>query len=818
MILCAIFFVCVGIFFVWASTIKLPDLSNFEARKVANSSKITDRTGKIVLYDISQSVHRSELPLNQMGTNIQNAVIDIEDVHFYQHAGIRPTSILRAMLVGVKNGGTFTQGGSTITQQIIKNTLLNTDKSFSRKFKEWILALKLERYLTKDQILTIYLNDAPLGGTIYGVQEAAQSYFGVDAKDLSIPQAAYIAAMLPAPTYYSPYGTHKAALDARQKLVLEKMKSAGYLSQTDYDWALKLPVTFSPQTYNSIKAPHFVFYILNYLEQKYGADVMENGGYTIKTTLDYDMQQKAEQIIGTNALTNEKKYGASNSALVAIDPKTGQILSMVGSRNYFDKQIDGAYNVALAHRQPGSSFKPFVYAKAFSEGYLPDTVLFDLPTEFSTNCDANEQPLPGHTKDDCYHPSDFDNKFKGPISIRSALAESRNVPAVKALYLVGLDDAISTAKSLGISTLKDKSNYGLSLVLGGGEVTPLDMASAYSVFANEGVRNPATGILEIDDQAGNVVEQYQQNSTQVLDKNVADMMNDVLSDASARAPTFGSAITIPGVAVKTGTTNDDRDAWTIGYTPDIAVSIWSGNNDNSVMRNGGSAISGPSWVQFMQAILPTLPNDQFTKPIPDPDFNTLKPILRGDWSGNQTVSIDKTTGLLATGTTPVESVVQKTITDVQDILHWVQKNDPRGPVPTNPDSDPEYHLWNPPVLAWWAANSYKYPTVSAGELPTTGDQTTDHPNPILSISGLPTTFSVSDTPEISISDSNPLSSLQSAEVYIDSTYITTLSSPFKLTLSPEAYGLKTGSHALTINGTNTVYGKSTVSQSFSLTQ
>lgn len=699
----AAFFICVGLGLVWAATIKLPDVSTFEARKIANSSKITDRTGEVVLYDINQGVRRTEIPLDQMGTTIQHAVVAIEDAHFYTHKGIRPTSIIRAVFANLTPGGN-TQGGSTLTQQIIKNTLLTSDKTIVRKFKEWVLALKLERHFTKDQILQIYLNDAPFGGTIYGVEEAARSFFSKPAKDLTVAESAYLAAIMPAPSYYSPFGKHRDKLDERKNLVLSKMKQHNYIDDTTYQTALVEEVTFNINAANSIKAPHFVFYILDYLEEKYGKEAMESGGYTIKTTLDYTMQQKAEKVVADHAEKNLKQYNASNSALVAIDPTTGQILSMVGSKDYFAKDIDGAYNIATAERQPGSSFKPFVYLTGFAEGYTPETVLFDVPTEFSTNCPAITAPLPNNDDENCYHPSNFDGKFKGPLSLRSALAESRNIPSVKLLYLVGIDDAIATAHAAGISTLNERKNYGLSLVLGGGEVTLLDITSAYGVFADSGIRNPTTGILSITDRSGKIIEEFEPDPIEALDRNAVLTLNDVLSDPVARTPTFGGSITIPGVAVKTGTTNDERDAWIIGYTPTLAVGVWSGNNDNKSMRSGGAAVSGPIWKDFMQQVLADAPAPVFEKPLPDPDYDSLKPILRGVWRTESTVSTSEPENT----TTLVGQPFEQVVSSVQSILYWVDKDNPRGPAPTNPDNDPEFHLWNPSVQVWWLTNRGVY--------------------------------------------------------------------------------------------------------------
>lgn len=800
---------------IWAATIKLPDISTFEARKIANSSKITDRNG-VVLYDINQGVRRTEVPFDQMGDNIKHAVVAIEDAHFYTHIGIRPTSILRAIFANLTSGS-FSQGGSTLTQQIIKNTLLNTDKTVVRKFKEWVLALKLERHFTKDQILTIYLNDAPLGSTIYGVEEASRAFYTIPAKDMSIAQAAYLAAMMPAPSYYSPFGKHKDKLDERKDLVLTKMNQQGYITDEELATAKKEVVAFNISASNSIKAPHFTFWVLDYLEQKYGKDVMESGGYSIKTTLDYELQQKAEAAITKYAADNLKKFNASNSAMVVIDPTTGQILAMVGSKDYFNKDIDGAYNIATAQRQPGSSFKPFAYLTAFMKGYTPNTILFDVPTEFSTNCPAITAPAVGNTNDNCYHPQNFDGKFKGPISMRSALDESRNVPAVKTLYLAGVQDVVDTAHTLGISTLRDPKEIGLSLVLGGGEVTLLDMTGAYGVFANSGTKNPTTGILSVSDMDGKVVEQFTPDAKDVLDKNAILNLNDVLSDAAARVPTFGSAITIPGVAVKTGTTNDDRDAWIIGYTPTIAVGVWSGNNNNKSMHSGGAAVSGPIWKTFMEDYLKDHPAPAFEKPVPDPDYDTLKPILRGVWMGNNVVEIDSVTGLRATKDTPRASIVEKVITDVQDILYWVNKKDPRGPAPTNPDSDPQFRLWNPPVQAWWAQNMYKYNITSDQTLPNQYDTVHSQDTGTISLTGLPSQSAADTTSTITIASSGPYP-LTSADLFVNNNLIATLSSPFRFRFTPVDYNLKPGTYTVKAVATNSIFSKKTIEQSITITE
>lgn len=812
----AFFFVLSGGLLVWASLIKLPDISTFEARKIANSSKITDRTGEIVLYDIHQSVRRTEIPLEEMGTAIQHAVVAIEDAHFYTHKGIRPTSIIRAILVNITSGS-FSQGGSTITQQIIKNTLLNNKKTVARKFKEWVLALKLERHFTKDQILQVYLNDAPFGGTIYGVEEASLAFFKKKSIELSTAEAAYLAAMMPAPTYYSPFGKHKAELDQRKDLVLKKMYEHGYINEETYKTAQQEVVTFSTDASNSIKAPHFVFYVLDQLQQKYGKEVMESEGFTIKTTLDFDMQTKAEEALKTYAETNKTRYNASNSALVAIDPTTGQILAMVGSKDYFDKEIDGAFNVATSPRQPGSSFKPFVYATAFAEGYTPETVLFDVPTEFSTKCPAITEPLPDNTDENCYHPSNFDGKFKGPISLRSAVAESRNIPSVKLLYLVGLEDALKTGKDLGLS-LGEKDQYGLSLVLGGGEVTLLEMVGAYGVFANSGLRNPTNGILEVVDRKGNIIEKYEPAPIEVFDRNAALTINDVLSDPIARTPTFGNSITVPGVAVKTGTTNDDRDAWIIGYTPSLAVGVWSGNNRNEPMRSGGAAVSGPIWKKFITDVLAETPAPSFEKPLPDPEYENLKPILRGVWMGNTAIEIDTITGLRATEATPKETRKEKVITNVQDILYWVDKDNPRGPAPKNPEKDPQFSLWNPPVQAWWAQHSGEYGITTENDIPKEYDSVHNTSESDVVFSGLSSSFPLTSEKIVTVSLADG-KEIKTVDIFINENYLTTLSSkPFRFSFRPSEYGYQEGTYTIKAVVSDGIFSKHTGSVRVRFTQ
>jgi 1A family penicillin-binding protein len=687
----------------WIASFKIPDLSSFENRKVTQSTKIYDRTGQVLLYDVYEGSNRVNVPINQISYYIKNATVAIEDETFYQHYGIKLTSIFRAILANIGAFG-YSQGGSTITQQVVKNSLLTTEKSITRKLKEIVLSLELERVLSKDQILEIYLNESPYGGNIYGVEQASQTFFGKSAIDLDLAESAYIAALPQAPTLYSPYGNNLDKLEARKNLVLSKMLQLGFIKQSEYDAAKKEKVVFKPQEKTGILAPHFVTYIKQYLEDKYGPKVVEENGLKVVTTLDYNLQLKAEEIVKKYALENKVKFNAENAALVAIDPKTGQILAMVGSRDYFDKEIDGNFNVALAHRQPGSTFKPFAYATAFDKGYTPDTVLFDLPTEFQSTCDPTGKPISTETDPkDCYMPVNYDGKYIGPISLRDALAQSRNIPSIETLYLAGIPDTIRTAQSMGISSLGDANQYGLTLVLGGGEVSLLEMTSAYGVFANSGIKNSETGVLKIEDSNGNILESFASSPVEALSENTALLISDVLNDDTARQPAYGanSNLYFSGrdVAVKTGTTNDYKDAWIIGYTPSIVVGAWAGNNDNTPMDHKvAGQIIAPLWNAYMKEVLKVVPTEYFKKPLETDQ--SIKPVLRGFWQGNDTFFVDKVSGGLATEFTPAELRQEVSSTSIHSILYWVDKKDPLGPVPTNPDNDYQYSHWEYPIQEW----------------------------------------------------------------------------------------------------------------------
>lgn len=697
----ALFTLCVSLFFivsavvlVWVSSFKVPTSESIRERRVTESTKIYDRTGEILLYDTGGNVRRSIVPIEEISRNIKNATIAIEDQEFYDHIGVKPKAFLRAILVNLINME-FSQGGSTITQQVVKNSLLTGDKSLfggpTRKIKEWVLALKLEQASSKDEILSMYLNEIPYGGVIYGVEEASEAFFGKKSSEVTLAEAAYLAAVPKAPTFYSPYGKNLDRLEERKNLVLKEMLENNFINEEEHKAALAEKVAFIVKGDSSIKAPHFVFYVLDYLTKKYGEEAVHSEGLRVVTSLDYDLQSIAEKIAADYARENKKNFNAENVALVATDPKTGEILTMVGSRNYFDEEIDGAFNVTLAKRQPGSTFKPFVYSQAFIKGFTPDTVVFDLKTQFSTNCAPDNLTM----ENGCYSPENYDNIFRGPITLRNALAQSLNIPSVKVLYLAGLSDSIRLARDMGIESLSNKGDYGLTLVLGGGEVTPLELTGAYGVFGNNGLKTTLTPVIEIKDKKGEVLEKHEPRLTQVLPKEIALKISDILSDNVARAPSFGQSSVLyfanRDVAVKTGTTNDYRDAWIMGYTPNIAVGAWAGNNDNSPMeKKVAGFIVAPMWRAFMDQALAKRPDERFEEPLIE-DPAELKPVLSGVWQG----------GIAATSTSGMRVVTG----GVHSILNWVNKDDPRGPAPENPADDSQFERWERSVRIWAQANN-----------------------------------------------------------------------------------------------------------------
>jgi len=809
---------CLGAFFVWISTFRLPNLDSFGSRKVVESTKIYDKTGDILLYDTNQDTKRTVVPFEQISRNIKNATIAIEDREFYQHNGIQIKSILRAIFANTTSLG-YSQGGSTITQQVVKNSLLTQEKTISRKLKEWVLALKLEKVLTKDRILALYLNESPYGGSVYGVEEASQTYFGKKAQDLSIAEAAYLASLPQAPTYYSPYGNHRDKLDERKKIVLQEMLRDNFITKEEFTTAQTEKITFKPRQTEGIKAPHFVFYVIDQLNQKYGEDIVRNGGLRIKTTLDYDLQKKGEGIAKKNALENKQKFNAENAAFVALDAKTGAILSMIGSRDYFDKEIDGNFNAAISpNRQPGSTFKPFVYSEAFIKGYTPETVLFDARTQFSTNCAPDNLT----SENGCYSPENYDQKNRGPITLRESLAQSINVTSVKTLYLAGLSDSLNLAKQMGVASLKGPDQYGLTLVLGGGEVSLVEMTGAYSVFANEGVKNVPFSILEVKDSNENTMETWSQNPKEVLPRDIALKISDILSDNVARAPSYGqtSYLYFPSqdVAVKTGTTNDYRDAWIIGYTPNVVLGAWAGNNNNSPMeKKVAGFIVAPMWREYMDEIVKTMPKENFPAPEKEDSFD-LKPVLRGKWQGGISNLIDAISGKNATQYTPKETTSEILSGGIHSILYWLDKNDPRGQKPANPDNDSQFKYWEYGVNRWLQDNNIAQPAVSA--LPQGEDNVhipQNIPQVAITSPAPKTTFNPSDKITVTISTQSKFP-IKKVEYFINGSFVGDSSNqPFSISFSPQDFPFISSSNTLKAVVSDSIFNKGTTESPFEVT-
>lgn len=683
----------------------LPDIRNVSERKIAQSTKIYDRTGEILLYDIHGEENRTVIPFEEIPQSVKNATIALEDDSFYSHMGVRPLSTLRAVLKNVVTGSS--EGGSTITQQLVKSVFLNPEKTIFRKVKEMAISLRLEQEFTKDEILSLYLNQIPYGSGAYGIQSAAETFFAKKAKDLNLLESAYLASLPNAPSFYSPYGKNKDKLDERAKFTLKRMEEEKFITKEDYDRALSEQIKFAPPKTQGISAPHFVLEVREQLNKMFGEDNIESGGFKVITTLDADLQQKAEEVILKYAEGNQKNFNANNASAVAVDPKTGDVLIMVGSKSYFEKpypencspgvncSFDPQVNISTRYRQPGSALKPFVYATAFKNGLTPETVVFDLKTEFNPSCNTDGTPQPGGDEKKCYHPENFDEKFRGPISLRESLAQSLNVPSVKTLYLAGLKNSLSTAKDFGITSLNDPERYGLTLVLGGGEVSLLELTSGYSVFANDGVKNSHREILKITDSGENVVFEQETSPAQVIDKNISRTVSDILSDNKARTPAFGefSALYFPGrqVAAKTGTTNDYRDAWVMGYTPGVAIGAWAGNNDNTAMeKKVAGFIVAPMWHEIMDYALSKLPQENFVSPDKLP---AEKPILRGEWKGGKEYEVDKISGKLATVYTPEETKEKKVVQEVHSILYWLKGTD-----------DSQFKNWESVVRDWAQKN------------------------------------------------------------------------------------------------------------------
>ncbi len=578
---------------------ELPNPQILTTRDIPATTKIYDRNGAL-LYQIYGGENRTLIKLKDLPLSLREDTIAIEDKDFYHHLGVSWKGIIRAVWVNLSSGqnnGRPLQGGSSITQQLIKSALLTPEPTLTRKIKEVVLAFWAERIYSKNQILEMYFNQVPYGGTAWGVEAAAETYFNKKVSRLDLAESALLAGLPAAPTLYSPFGAHPELAQERQKEVLRRLVEDKYITSEEADRAAKETLNYAAQT-TEIKAPHFVMWVKELLVKKYGERLVEQGGLNVLTSLDLNIQNMAQKEV-TTQVEQLKNLAVGNGAALVTNPQTGEILAMVGSKDYFDLKNDGNVNVALALRQPGSAIKPIMYAAALQRGFTAATVLDDAPVTYQ---------IPGQPP---YQPVNYDGKWHGKITLRTALASSFNVPAVKVLNTIGVKAMIDIGKQMGITTWDDESRFGLSLTLGGGEVLMTDMAKAYGVLANGGKRTDLKPILKVTDYRGNVLEQALENdAVQVLPPEIAYILSSILADNNARALGFGlnSALNISGktVSVKTGTTNDKRDNWTIGYTPSYLVAVWVGNNDNSPMNpylTSGITGAAPIWHNIMTSLL-----------------------------------------------------------------------------------------------------------------------------------------------------------------------------------------------------------------------
>lgn len=788
----------VAALFLWFAK-DLPSPNKINSRVSAQTTKIYDRTGENLLIEVYGDKNRSIIEFNQMPQCIKDATVALEDKNFYKQGAFSPAGIARAFS-GVIFKDPSKGGGSTITQQYVKNALLTNERTFTRKIKELILSIQMEQLYKKDDILKLYLNEIPYGSTAYGIQAASKQYFGVDAKDLSLAQCVTLASLPQAPTYYSPYGQNKQVLLDKKDHVLDLMVEQGYLKKEAAEEAKTVDVLAQLKPYNpyaNIQAPHFVQYVREKLEEKYGIKRVNEGGFKVISTIDLPKQKLAEEIVAKN-INSVRNYGGSNAALVSADPNNGQIISMVGSYDANDPDF-GSFNVAVALRQPGSSIKPIVYANLFKKNWGAGSTLYDVKTDFGG--------IPA------YVPRNYTNQFYGVQSVRTALASSLNIPAVKALYLGGIPEFIGTAKDMGITTYNNPiDEYGLSMALGAGEVKMVDMANAFSAFPTNGQHHDQVYWLKITDGSGKVIDDNTKTDDkkpkQVLDPQIAYQINSIMSDNSARCSlgVFGcnNPLTLPGktVASKTGTSEEYRDAWTIGFTKRVITVVWAGNNDNAPMAQAASIVSAPIWNQYMREVTKDDPNEQWDKPNgikqETIDANTGKSLIEGSrprtdifssWyrvepaKNSQKATIDIVSGKLATDCTPAGA--RKEITGsliTAEVL------------PT----DPSYPRWNPPVQSLARTLGY----AQGGSIPSEKDDVHQcgDPQPVVSISTSPTTGS---TFTITASTTQGKFPISNVVFYMDGSVLTTkygAGPTFTATATPSA-----GNHSFSAVATDSGY-------------
>ncbi|MEK7464356.1 MAG: transglycosylase domain-containing protein [Patescibacteria group bacterium] len=741
---------------------QLPSPDQFGDRKINQSTKLYDRTGAILLYEIHGEEKRTIIPFDQIPGVLKEATLAAEDINFYKSRGFDIKGIARAFLTNLKEGR-FAQGGSTITQQLAKNMFLSSERTIIRKVKELILAIELESKYNKDEIFSLYLNQIPYGSNAYGVEAASQTYFNKSSKELTLSESAVLASLPRAPSFYSPWGSHLKDLLSRKDYVLDRMAEVGFITKEDANAGKGEKIEFAPPSIGKILAPHFSLAVKDYLARQFGEDEVENGGLRVITTLDWEMQQIAERVVLEGAIKNEELYSGKNAALVAEDPKTGQILAMVGSRDYFDVENEGNFNVATQGlRQPGSALKPFAYLAAFEKGYSPKSVVFDVPTEFTSN-DINCPVIVDFSAEknkDCFHPQNFDGVFRGPVSLENGLAQSINIPSVKTLYLAGSDNVLDKIHQFGIKTLNERGRYGLSLILGGGEVKLIDLVSAYSTLSQEGVRHDQSLILKVESSDGKLVEEYSDKTNRASEANYVRLINQILSDIELRSGLLQSSLPLTifsgkDVALKTGTTNDYRDAWAMGYTPSFVVGVWAGNNDNKAMERRGSSILAavPIWSAFLKETLLKYPSETFQAP--DPISPIQKPMLNGEYVYNQIIN-------------------GQNYSQIHSILYYVDKKDPLGPLPEEPSADPQFNNWEAPVMKWASENIQNFHSQSqiGGFINTRAPE--GSPN-VSVVNFYPSNGSFVNNPFLIKAEVRSGSSLQKIDVYFNKSFVASFS-------------------------------------------
>jgi 1A family penicillin-binding protein len=670
-VLLTFFFIGLAVVFILISIYvsNLPSIEIVTENIRGGSTQIYDRKGEVLLYEIG--LRQYPVSYEEIPKTVIYSTLAAEDDSFFEHKGVSIKGILRSIILNIKTGS-LTYGGSTITQQLARNLFLTQEKSIIRKIKEIILALEIERKFTKEQILTMYLNSINYGAGNIGIKAAADFYFNKNLKDLNWSEAAILASIPKSPKYYSPiYEENLTRLKERRDFILKRLYELGWINYNDYLSAINEPIKISQKKYYKIAAPHFVIEVKKILEKMFPDTNLETAGLKVITTLNYDYQKIAEEVVKDGALKNEKNAGARNASLLMMDAKTGEILVMVGSRDFFDESIQGQVNMTTALRQPGSTFKPISYVTLFQLGYPIETIVFDVPTNFGT-------------PDNPYIPQNFDHKFRGPVNLRIALAQSINVPAVKVFYLAGPERVIENARKFGLTTIRDYKNYGLSLGLGTAEVRMIDLLKAYSVFANDGEVVSQSLILKIYNSKGEIIYEYKPVKERVIDSQPVRMVNDILKDYEARRGLFVRSLPLTKIddyeiAIKTGTSQFYRDAWTIGYTPEFIVGVWAGNTDGKPVKEGLSTVAAlPIWHNFVSKVIKDFPKTKFPPPLP---VKVNKILLNGEWISSYGIHSE---------------------------LYFIDRNNPLGPMPANPYNDPQFYNWESAVQSWFNSLGFQF--------------------------------------------------------------------------------------------------------------